>query len=177
MVIEITTRNVLICAPNALLPQQTLAVRGNFLVHLHFYNPLSAADISQEVLDNKLTHHDAWDLNMQSHFNITLGHLEIFICDLQELVRVRDFKLVRKRPVLHPVNVLLFLKKYLVINEELNAFSTRSVINAEVEQTSLRISARDIALFQSTLASLTSGLAGDSDDPKKVPGGMGWGLS
>jgi hypothetical protein len=84
-----------------------------------------------------------------SHFTVNVGGLEIFICNVDELMR-KPFVQVLRRQLLQPLSIQLIMKQFLVIWPKNLKFSNKKTIDVLIEQTSVKVSSSDIALMKNT---------------------------
>ena len=94
---------------------------------------------------------EADNLNELMMVSVGILGLEICICKATDLARSEEFRLVKKREILRPLDVELEILKNLCLTKDLRDFIDRTSITAELSRTELKICFKDIVLLQSGL--------------------------
>jgi hypothetical protein len=75
---------------------------------------------------------------------VYLNGLEICLCKAYDLSRIEDFRLVKKREILLPLNINLTMKKSAFLDRDLKSFIDKTKIGAKLSKNSIKISFRDV---------------------------------
>lgn len=153
--VNVGLHNVIICAPTT-IESNVLAIRGEFEIALQMNPPKSIERVLTELKQQGVLVRPGDDIkeveaiNTQMALKVQITGFEVCICKNSDL-RNDDFKKVRKREILAPIQVEVVLKKALVLSKDLRNFIDRTSIQVKLSNTNLKVCFKDFGLLQTGL--------------------------
>ncbi|CAD8058857.1 unnamed protein product [Paramecium sonneborni] len=141
--IRVNLRNVITCIPTQ-IEQNVLTVRGKFGFTMKMTPQKSVKEIEKEIKQNNIPKSDWSKLNETMKIEANLQKLEIFLCKSYDLNKKDDFKQVKKREILNPIELELNLSKSSVILQNFQEFIESIDLNGKISPINLKVSFQDL---------------------------------
>jgi len=117
------------------------------------YPPPDKEEALKEVRGQKIKRalDQAGDHNQIEKIQVNLDGFEIFICELEELFRSTNFKVVRKKNMILPVSIVFIRSTHLVLNKDRKELIKSTHNKLSIEKLVLRLSYQDFLLVTNSI--------------------------
>ena len=149
MVLKVQVKNILLCTSDKANKHfLTTKCHIDCLLKTEQQKPVEL--VIQEIHKNNMKIEEAYQLNQVMIVQLFLSKLEVFICDMEEVLNNRDINLVKKRYFLLPSNLSLSMKQYLALTNKYKYYN-KTRLNINVEKQLFQLSLVDVNLVMNVI--------------------------
>lgn len=88
------------------------------------------------------------DVNKVQDVRVRIIGFEICLCKGYDLSKKEDFRHVKKREILYPMNVDISLKRMYVLTGDLRSFIDKTYIDMTLSKNEMKVSFKDLGVIQ-----------------------------